>query len=106
MKLLAEEKYTRAWPGGTGDAKVGGYCCYSANLIGSSLHSNYALSIKPAAEAAAKGYTQVLWLIGEPGYVTEVGTMNMFVFWKNKQGMRAQVAIVRLFIADQASVSW
>jgi len=73
VKLLAEEHYTRAWPGGTGNAKVGG---------------NYALSIKPAAEAAAKGYTQVLWLIGEPGYVTEVGTMNMFVFWKNKQGER------------------
>eukprot|EP00698_Gefionella_okellyi_P003720 TRINITY_DN13467_c0_g1_i1.p1 TRINITY_DN13467_c0_g1~~TRINITY_DN13467_c0_g1_i1.p1 ORF type:complete len:394 (+),score=68.39 TRINITY_DN13467_c0_g1_i1:109-1290(+) len=76
VKLLAEEKYTRAWPGGTGDAKVGG---------------NYALSIKPQAEAAAKGYTQVLWLIGKEGFVTEVGTMNMFVYWLNDRGEKELV---------------
>lgn len=25
IKLLADEAHVRAWPGGTGDAKVGGY---------------------------------------------------------------------------------
>jgi branched-chain amino acid aminotransferase len=50
------------------------------------LRSNYALSIQPQLEAAQKGYTQVLWLFGENQLVTEVGTMNMFVLWKNEQG--------------------
>jgi branched-chain amino acid aminotransferase len=30
------------------------------------------------------GTDQVLWLLHD--YVTEVGTMNFFVFWKNEQG--------------------
>jgi len=38
------------------------------------------------AEAAKKGYQQILWLFGEEELVTEVGTMNMFTFWTNEQG--------------------
>ena len=30
------------------------------------------------------GCDQVLWLLHD--YVTEVGTMNFFMFWKNEQG--------------------
>ena len=49
VKLLADDKYVRAWPGGTGNTKVGG---------------NYGPTILPQMEAAQKGYTQVLWLFG------------------------------------------
>lgn len=71
VKILAEDSYRRAWPGGTGCYKVGG---------------NYAPGLLPQREAADKGYSQVLWLFGEEQYVTEVGSMNLFVFWKNSQG--------------------
>ena len=40
----------RAWPGGTGDTKIGG---------------NYAMGIRPGVQAVEKGYSQVLWLYGE-----------------------------------------
>ena len=32
------------------------------------------------------GAQQVLWLYGPDHMVTEVGTMNMFMFWKNENG--------------------
>ena len=60
----------RAWPGGTGNSKVGG---------------NYASTMKPAAEAAANGYSQVLWLFGENDEATEVGSMNVFFFMINEK---------------------
>lgn len=66
VKLLADPKYVRAWPGGTGNIKCGG---------------NYAMSIGPAQEAAQKGYQQLLWLFGEDHQCTEVGTMNQFWYW-------------------------
>eukprot|EP00744_Colponema_vietnamica_P003400 GILI01005214.1.p1 GENE.GILI01005214.1~~GILI01005214.1.p1 ORF type:complete len:405 (-),score=96.86 GILI01005214.1:69-1235(-) len=71
ISLYADERYVRSWPGGTGDAKVGG---------------NYAPTILPQLEAAQKGYTQVMWLFGPNHDVTEIGTMNQFFFWVNKQG--------------------
>ncbi|KAI9330833.1 aminotransferase [Obelidium mucronatum] len=71
VSLSATSNYVRAWPGGTGDAKVGG---------------NYAPGIRPQVEVAQKGYAQNLWLFGEEDYLTEVGTMNLFVFWKNAEG--------------------
>jgi len=71
VKLLASEKFVRAWPGGTGNSKIGG---------------NYAPGIMPQVQAAEKGYTQILWLFGPDNHLTEVGTMNMFVFWMNEQG--------------------
>jgi branched-chain amino acid aminotransferase len=36
--------------------------------------------------AQAQGCQQVLWLYGDKRYVTEVGTMNVFIYMKNKQG--------------------
>lgn len=69
VRLLADELNVRAWPGGTGNFKLG---------------ANYAGGIQPQTEAAAKGFSQILWLLGDN--VTEVGTMNMFVLWKTKEG--------------------
>jgi len=63
-KLYVEDKYVRATPGGTGEAKCGG---------------NYAASLKAQVEAARKGYEQILWLDGvERKYVEEIGTSNAF----------------------------
>lgn len=44
VKLYADEKFVRAWPGGSGNTKIGG---------------NYAPTIMPQAEANTKGYQQV-----------------------------------------------
>ncbi len=64
VSILVEDKYVRAVPGGTGDAKTGG---------------NYASSLKAGLEAKEKGFDQVLWLDGrEQRYIEEVGAMNMF----------------------------
>jgi branched-chain amino acid aminotransferase len=53
----------RAWPGGTGDAKIGG---------------NYAPGILPQLEVAAQGYAQNLWLFGEEDFITE-GITTLFL---------------------------
>ena len=66
VSLLAETQFVRAWPGGTGANKVG---------------ANYAVGLGPQAEAQRKGFNQVLWL--ENDELTEVGTMNVFVVFKN-----------------------
>jgi branched-chain amino acid aminotransferase len=64
VKIMVEDRYVRAVPGGTGEAKTGG---------------NYASSLKAGLEAKKKGYDQVLWLDGmERRYIEEVGAMNMF----------------------------
>jgi branched-chain amino acid aminotransferase len=69
ISILVEDRYVRAVPGGTGEAKTGG---------------NYASSIKAAVEAKKKGYEQVLWLDAcEKRYVEEVGSMNMFFAYGN-----------------------
>jgi branched-chain amino acid aminotransferase len=63
-KIYVEDKYVRAVVGGTGEAKIGG---------------NYATGLKAQEEAAAKGFSQVLWLDGkERKYVEEIGTSNAF----------------------------
>lgn len=64
ISLEATDYAVRAWPGGVGDKKLG---------------ANYAPCIVPQQEAASRGFQQNLWLFGEEEYVTEVGTMNMFV---------------------------
>lgn len=70
VKLLADPTMVRAWPGGVGNVKVGG---------------NYAPTIKVSAQAAEKGYSQVLWLFGPNHEITEVGAMNiLFVLRKDK----------------------
>ncbi|KAF3128399.1 hypothetical protein TWF703_009635 [Orbilia oligospora] len=73
ITLEATESAVRAWPGGVGDRKLG---------------ANYAPCIVPQVNAAKRGYSQNLWLFGEEGYVTEVGTMNMFVAWVNEDGVK------------------
>ena len=49
IRIYVEDEYIRAAPGLTGHCKCGG---------------NYAASIKAGAEAAQKGFAQVLWLDG------------------------------------------
>ncbi|XP_076249311.1 branched chain amino acid transaminase isoform X2 [Calliopsis andreniformis] len=71
ISLLADPRYTRAWPGGCGNYKVG---------------SNYGPTIYVQREAIERGLQQVLWLYGENNEVTEVGTMNIFMFCINDDG--------------------
>lgn len=37
-------------------------------------------------EANKKGCDQVLWLYGPDHQLTEVGTMNIFIFWTHEDG--------------------
>ncbi|XP_049648681.1 LOW QUALITY PROTEIN: branched-chain-amino-acid aminotransferase, mitochondrial-like [Accipiter gentilis] len=69
--LLADPTYTRAWPGGAGHCKLGG---------------NYGPTIALQRAAQAQGCQQVLWLHGPERLLTEVGTMNLFVFWHREDG--------------------
>ncbi|CDZ98398.1 branched-chain-amino-acid aminotransferase [Phaffia rhodozyma] len=71
VSLLATSHYTRAGPGGTGAYKLG---------------ANYAPGVVPQVEAAKSGYAQNLWLIGKEHYLTEVGTMNLFVVLDKPDG--------------------
>uniref|UniRef100_A0A8C0BMH2 Branched-chain-amino-acid aminotransferase n=1 Tax=Buteo japonicus TaxID=224669 RepID=A0A8C0BMH2_9AVES len=71
ISLWADPKYVRAWKGGTGDCKLGG---------------NYGSSIYAQQEALELGCQQVLWLYGEDHQITEVGTMNLFLYWINEDG--------------------
>lgn len=71
VSLLADPQFTRAWPGGCGDRKMG---------------SNYAPTIHVQKTASNKGLEQVLWLYGEDHQLTEVGTMNIFMFYINDLG--------------------
>ncbi|XP_073999713.1 branched chain amino acid transaminase isoform X2 [Rhodnius prolixus] len=73
VKLLADPKFIRAWPGGVGDMKMG---------------SNYAPTVHVQRSAVAKGLHQVLWLYGDDHQVTEVGTMNIFMVIRNSDGER------------------
>jgi len=64
LKILVEEKYTRAAPGGVGFAKNAG---------------NYGGSLIASSEAQQLGYDQVLWTDAfEHKWLQEVGTMNVF----------------------------
>lgn len=76
VSLEATDYAVRAWPGGVGDKKLG---------------ANYAPCAKPQLEASSKGYQQNLWLFGEEGYVTEVGTMNVFFVFKDASGKKELV---------------
>jgi branched-chain amino acid aminotransferase len=70
VKILAQDDYVRAVRKGLGDCKT---------------PANYAASLLAAEEAKKKGYTQVLWLDGvEQKYIEEVGTMNIFIRFKNE----------------------
>ena len=69
VSLEATDYAVRAWPGGVGDKKLG---------------ANYAPCVVPQLEAASRGFQQNLWLFGEEEFVTEVGTMNLFMAIKSK----------------------
>jgi branched-chain amino acid aminotransferase len=66
IRLLAEETYVRAFPGGTGDAKTAG---------------NYGGGLLAAKLAQEKGFHNVMWLDGKDRrFIEESGVMNiMFV---------------------------
>ncbi|XP_049820988.1 branched-chain-amino-acid aminotransferase, cytosolic [Aethina tumida] len=71
VSLFADPSYTRAWPGGCGDKKMG---------------SNYGPTIRVQNQALRRGRQQVLWLYGPENQITEVGTMNIFVFYIDDNG--------------------
>lgn len=73
VTLYADPNYVRAWPGGVGEYKLG---------------SNYGPTISIQAEAERKGFQQVLWLFGDDLKLTEVGTMNIFVAYRNSTNGR------------------
>ncbi|KAI9892570.1 MAG: branched-chain-amino-acid transaminase bat2 [Vezdaea aestivalis] len=73
VSLEATDYAVRAWPGGVGDKKLG---------------ANYAPCILPQLEAAKRGFHQNLWLFGDEEYVTEVGTMNLFLAIKGADGTK------------------
>ncbi|CAH0160410.1 branched-chain amino acid aminotransferase [Roseomonas sp. CECT 9278] len=65
VKILASDTHVRAVRGGTGEAKTA---------------ANYAQSLAGQRDAAAAGYTQVLYLDGvERRFLDEVGTMNIML---------------------------
>ncbi|KAF4673717.1 hypothetical protein FOL47_010198 [Perkinsus chesapeaki] len=77
VSLLASTKSVRAWPGSTGAQKVG---------------SNYGPTLLPLREAVEQGFSQILWLLptdatAEDYFVTEVGTMNLFVAMRHSDGI-------------------
>lgn len=47
---------------------------------------NYGPTVFVQQEAKNKGCEQVLWLYGPDHQLTEVGTMNIFVYWTHKDG--------------------
>ncbi|KAM7371562.1 hypothetical protein PAMP_008786 [Pampus punctatissimus] len=71
VSLLADPAFVRAWKGGVGAYKMGG---------------NYGPTIAVQNEAVKRGCQQVLWLYGEQEEITEVGTMNLFIYWTNEKG--------------------
>lgn len=71
VTLMADPRFVRSWHGGSGNSKAGG---------------NYGPTILAQVEAMKKNCEQVLWLYGEDEQMTEVGTMNIFIFWENENG--------------------
>jgi branched-chain amino acid aminotransferase len=64
VSIWISDEFSRAGPGGTGEAKCGG---------------NYAASLLPQSEAIAQGCDQVVFLDAtEHRYVEELGGMNVF----------------------------
>jgi branched-chain amino acid aminotransferase len=69
IALLAMGDQVRAWPGGTGGHKLG---------------LNYAPGFVAQRTAAALGYQQLLWVLGET--VAEAGAMNVFAVFERPDG--------------------
>ena len=69
LEIFATEKYTRAFPGGTGDIKPAG---------------NYAAALIADFEAREAGFNSVMWLDAiERRYIEECGVMNIFFVMNN-----------------------
>ncbi|KAF8273785.1 branched-chain amino acid aminotransferase II [Lactarius quietus] len=71
VALHGTTEHVRAYPGGTGEYKIG---------------ANYAVAVFPQKTAAELGYVQNLWLHGPEHNLTEVGTMNLFVVFRQEDG--------------------
>lgn len=71
VNLLADPKFVRAWPGGSGYSKMG---------------SNYAPTLYIGNVAAKHNCHQALWLYGPDEEITEVGAMNIFALFKQPSG--------------------
>ncbi|KAI9445422.1 aminotransferase [Lactarius indigo] len=71
VALHGTTDHVRAYPGGTGQYKIG---------------ANYALAVFPQKMASEQGYVQNLWLHGPEHNLTEVGTMNLFVVFRKEDG--------------------
>lgn len=70
VPIMVTDKYVRAVRGGVGECKTAG---------------NYAASLMAQREAKKLGFSQVLYLDAlQQKYIEEVGTMNMFVQFKNE----------------------
>lgn len=74
IKLKIETEATRAWPGGTGDIKVG---------------ANYIMGITQTKAAAKEGIDQLVWL--NKDRITEAGACNLYVYWMNKDNHKELV---------------
>jgi branched-chain amino acid aminotransferase len=74
VTVWLSEDYTRAAPGGTGEAKCAG---------------NYAASLVAQAQAAERGCDQVVWLDAtEHRYVEEMGGMNLYFVYGSGDAAR------------------
>ncbi|CAM6097752.1 unnamed protein product [Calypogeia fissa] len=74
IRLMVEKKHVRAFPGGLGDAKVGG---------------NYAPTVVPQTKAQELGCQQVLYVLDDGyqgGAVGESGAMNVFFLLRKHDG--------------------
>lgn len=74
VRLKATDEFTRAFPGGTGDCKLG---------------ANYAPCVVPQQIAAKEGFAQNLWLYD--GNITEVGMMNFFLVFYNPETKKKEI---------------
>jgi len=64
MSIYVQDKYVRAFKGGTGNIKAAG---------------NYGMAMYPSHQVKNMGYNEILWTDGyEHKYVQEIGTMNVF----------------------------
>ena len=68
VSIWLTRDFKRAAPGGTGSAKCGG---------------NYAASLRPQAEAAARGFDQILFTDASDTHLEELGGMNVVVVDKD-----------------------
>lgn len=81
IQTVSSSTAVRAWPGGSGNKKVG---------------ANYASSLVHEAAARQRGYKNILWLFGTADHLTEVGTMNIFVVFRRADLSGYELATPRL----------